>query len=189
MKGLLRSLADGINRLPEALPDEPMLVYGTGSRGKAVEAFLVDRGDDVPDFTEAATSDRDSWRQWRIRTRFDWTRSNAPADPAKIDEIVNNAADAGFNVILFQVRGAADAYYAPGLEPWAQRVTGGSYGQAPVPFWDPLAYFVQRAHARGLQLHAYINVYPVWDNCTNSPPMAAPPFSARSSSNLVCGSA
>lgn len=110
-------------------------------------------------------------------TRFDWTRSNAPADPARIDEIVNNAADAGFNVILFQVRGAADAYYAPGLEPWAQRVTGGSLGQAPAPFWDPLAYFVQRAHARGLQLHAYINVYPVWDNCTNSPPMAAPtPF-------------
>ena len=110
-------------------------------------------------------------------TRFDWTRSNAPAEPAKIDEIVDNAADAGFNAILFQVRGAADAYYAPGLEPWAQRVTGGTYGQAPFPFWDPLAYFVQRAHARGLQLHAYINVYPVWDNCTNTPPMVGPaPF-------------
>lgn len=110
-------------------------------------------------------------------TRFDWTRSNAPADPAKIDEIVNNAAGAGFNAILFQVRASADAYYAPGLEPWAQRVSGGAFGQAPSPFWDPLAYFVERAHARGLQLHAYINVYPAWDNCTNAPPMVAPtPF-------------
>lgn len=110
-------------------------------------------------------------------TRFDWTRATSPAEPAKIDEIVNNAADAGFNAILFQVRGSADAYYAPGLEPWAQRVSGGAYGQPPSPFWDPLAYFVQRAHARGLQLHAYINVYPVWDNCTNTPGMVSPtPF-------------
>lgn len=110
-------------------------------------------------------------------TRFDWTRSNAPAEPAKIDEIVNNAAAAGFNAILFQVRGSADAYYASGLEPWALRVSGQAFGQAPAPFWDPLAYFVQRAHARGLQLHAYVNVYPVWDNCTNPPPMTAPtPF-------------
>jgi uncharacterized lipoprotein YddW (UPF0748 family) len=107
-------------------------------------------------------------------TRFDWTRFNTPADPAKIDEIVANAADAGFNAIFFQVRGAADAYYAPGLEPWAQRVSGGAFGQPPSPFWDPLAYFVARAHARGLQLHAYLNVHPVWDNCANPPPMTSP---------------
>ncbi len=107
-------------------------------------------------------------------TRFDWTRFNTPADPAKIDEIVDNAADAGFNAIFFQVRGAADAYYTPGLEPWAQRVSGGAFGQPPVPYWDPLAYFITRAHARGLQLHAYVNVYPVWDNCTNPPPLTSP---------------
>jgi len=110
-------------------------------------------------------------------TRFDWTQFNTPASPARIDEIVNDAADAGFNAIFFQVRGAADAYYTPGLEPWAQRVSGGAFGQPPSPAWDPLATFVARAHARGLQLHAYVNVYPVWDNCTNPPPMTSPtPF-------------
>ena len=110
-------------------------------------------------------------------TRFDWTQFNTPASPARIDEIVNAAAGAGFNAIFFQVRGAADAYYTPGLEPWAQRVSGGAFGQPPSPAWDPLAYFVSRAHARGLQLHAYVNVYPVWDNCTNPPPMTSPtPF-------------
>jgi uncharacterized lipoprotein YddW (UPF0748 family) len=102
-------------------------------------------------------------------TRFDWTTGTEAADPAKIDEIVQNAADAGFNAIFFQVRGAADAYYQPGPEPWAARVSGGALGQAPVPFWDPLAYFVQKAHENGLQLHAYINVYPVWDNCQTPP--------------------
>ncbi|HUM69156.1 MAG TPA: hypothetical protein PLK31_09960, partial [Chloroflexota bacterium] len=43
-------------------------------------------------------------------TRFDWTDYVNPASPAKIDEIVNNAAYAGFNAIFFQVRGAGDAY-------------------------------------------------------------------------------
>jgi uncharacterized lipoprotein YddW (UPF0748 family) len=108
-------------------------------------------------------------------TRFDWTPGSAPADPAKIDEIVQNAASAGFNAIFFQVRGAADAYYQPGPEPWAWRVSGGALGQPPDPFWDPLAYFVQKAHENGIQLHAYINVYPVWDNCQSPPPATTPP--------------
>jgi len=105
-------------------------------------------------------------------TRFDWTVLNRPADPARIDQIVANAADAGFNAIFFQVRGTADAYYASGIEPWAQRVSGGVLGQAPSPFWDPLAYFIERAHARGLKLHAYVNVYPVGDvsGANNCPP-------------------
>lgn len=107
-------------------------------------------------------------------SRFDWTIYGQPASPAKIDEIVANAAYAGFNVIFFQVRGAADAYYAPGLEPWAQRVTGGQLGQAPNPWWDPLAHFVNAAHGRGIQLHAYLNVYPVWDSCVNPPPHTTP---------------
>jgi len=110
-------------------------------------------------------------------TRFDWTYWNYYGEPAQkpvIDRIVNDAARAGFNMILFQVRGVADAYYQPGPEPWAQRVSGSSLGTAPNPYWDPLAYFVQKAHAKGLQLHAYINVYPVWDNCSVAPPHTAP---------------
>ncbi|MCZ7667121.1 MAG: hypothetical protein M5U34_07815 [Chloroflexi bacterium] len=39
-------------------------------------------------------------------TRFDWTTWDG-AHPAKIDEIVQNTADAGFNVLFFQVRGEA----------------------------------------------------------------------------------
>jgi uncharacterized lipoprotein YddW (UPF0748 family) len=98
-------------------------------------------------------------------TRFDWTTSTG-ADPAKIDEIVNNAAYAGFNAILFQVRGEADAYYTPGLEPWAERLTG-TWGQN--PGWDPLASLIQKAHARGIQVHAYMNVYPVILGCSTGP--------------------
>ena len=100
-------------------------------------------------------------------TRYDWTAWNG-ADPNKIDEIVNNAALAGFNVILFQVRGEADAYYTPGLEPWARRVSG-TWGQPPDPYWDPLATMIQKAHAKGIQVHAYINTYPVILGCGDGP--------------------
>lgn len=110
-------------------------------------------------------------------SRYDWTVYGQPANPAKLDEIVQNAARAGFNVIFFQVRGTADAYYTPGLEPWAQRVSGVALSQPPNPRWDPLAYFVEKAHAVGIQVHAYINVYPVWDCGTPPDPNVTPtPF-------------
>lgn len=107
-------------------------------------------------------------------TRFDWTNFGQPADPNRIATIVNDAAAAGFNTIYFQVRGSADAFYTPGLEPWAQRVSGGVVGQAPNPLWDPLAHFVTLAHDAGIALHAYLNVYPVWDNCATAPPATVP---------------
>ncbi|GIK55410.1 MAG: family 10 glycosylhydrolase [Chloroflexi bacterium] len=109
-------------------------------------------------------------------TRFDWTNYINPANPAKIDEIVNNAAYAGFNAIFFQVRGAADAYYDSPLEPWAYRVSAQGLGVPPNPYWDPLAYMIERAHAQNIQVHAYLNVYPVWDNCTTPPSSGITPL-------------
>ncbi len=81
-----------------------------------------------------------------------------------VQTLVENAAGAGFNILLFQVRGAADAFYTPGLEPWAARLNGGTLGQH--PGWDPLQIAVEAAHAHDLELHAYVNVYPVWAGAT-----------------------
>lgn len=106
-------------------------------------------------------------------TRFDWTAWNG-AHPEKIDEIVQNATEAGFNVLFFQIRGEADAYYASNLEPWSKRISGyhGALGQPPSSEWDglgdPLEYMIEKAHESGLQVHAYINVYPV-TSCTTNP--------------------
>lgn len=100
-------------------------------------------------------------------TRFDWTAWNG-ADPARIDKIVADAAGAGFNTLFFQVRGAADAYYPSPLEPWARRASG-AHGQPPQPYWDPLAYLIEQAHTAGLQVHAYLNVYPT-AVCADMPP-------------------
>ncbi len=81
--------------------------------------------------------------------------------------LMEHAADAGFNMVLFQVRGTADAFYTPGLEPWAARLSGGTLGED--PGWDPLQTAIEAAHARGLELHAYLNVYPVWSGDTAPP--------------------
>lgn len=97
-------------------------------------------------------------------TRYDWTSLGAAAQPEKIDALVANIAGAGFNTIFFQVRGAGDAYYTPGLEPWASRLSAGTVTQTlgVDPGWDPLARMLDVAHAAGLEVHAYVNVYPAW---------------------------
>jgi len=89
-------------------------------------------------------------------TRWDYS------DSEDVQEIVDRAAYANFNIIFFQVRGVADAYYHSNYEPWAARLTGypGPLGQD--PGWDPLATAVELAHAAGLELHAWVNIYPVW---------------------------
>lgn len=105
-------------------------------------------------------------------SRFDWTSSVYGAEQEKIDEIVDNVSLAGFNIIYFQVRGTADAFYTPGLEPWSQRMTGNNLGDD--PGWDPLAQLIEKAHAQNIQVHAYINVYPVWLGCDAPPSNTTP---------------
>lgn len=106
-------------------------------------------------------------------TRWDWAVN---ATQGTIDAIVNDAATAGFNAILFQVRGAADAYYPSSIEPWGRLLRG---GLGVSPGFDPLARMISKAHERGIEVHAYINVYTVWDKCTleSKPPYVNPvPF-------------
>lgn len=95
-----------------------------------------------------------------------WTYSSA----ADVEAIMDNSAAAGFNAVYFQVRGNADAYYNSAYEPWASRLSG-TLGQD--PGWDPLAVAVERGHANGIQVHAYVNAFPFWAGST--PPTESTP--------------
>lgn len=77
---------------------------------------------------------------------------------AEADAIIQQAADWGMTAIFLQVRPAADALYASELTPWSSVLTG-KQGQAPDGGFDPLAYFVEQCHAKGLELHAWLNPY------------------------------
>lgn len=72
--------------------------------------------------------------------------------------ILDRSRELNLNAIVFQVRPAGDALYASDLEPWSAYLTGGQ-GKAPEPFYDPLAFAVEEAHARGLELHVWFNPY------------------------------
>jgi uncharacterized lipoprotein YddW (UPF0748 family) len=72
--------------------------------------------------------------------------------------ILDKAKELHLNAIVFQVRPHADALYKSDLEPWSYYLTG-QQGKAPDPFYDPLAFWVEQAHARGLELHAWFNPY------------------------------
>jgi len=90
---------------------------------------------------------------------IDWpSRTTLTADQqrAELDDILDRAAAGGFNAVFFHVRPASDAVYESAVEPWAALLTG---TQGTSPGYDPLAYAVNAAHARGLELHAWINPF------------------------------
>ena len=95
-----------------------------------------------------------------------WTYTSA----ADVEAILADVAAAGFNTVFFQVRGTFDAFYASTLEPWSDLLTG-TLGQD--PGWDPLAVAVEAGHTQGLEVHAYLNVFPLWRGST--PPAESTP--------------
>ncbi|MCD8357568.1 MAG: family 10 glycosylhydrolase [Clostridia bacterium] len=74
------------------------------------------------------------------------------------DHILDNIQANGGNTVYLQVRPAADSLYPSSLFPWSRYLTG-SCGTAPEHDFDPLEYWVQQAHARGLKLEAWVNPY------------------------------
>jgi uncharacterized lipoprotein YddW (UPF0748 family) len=97
-------------------------------------------------------------------TRWSWD------SPDEIDAMFADVAASGFNAVFFQVRGSFDAYYRSGVEPWAERLTG-TLGQD--PGWDPLQTAIDAGEAQGLQVHAYVNTFPLWSG-TEAPTASSP---------------
>ncbi|MEI9810180.1 MAG: family 10 glycosylhydrolase [Bacteroidota bacterium] len=63
-----------------------------------------------------------------------------------------------FNAAILQVRPQCDALYKSDLEPWSYFLTG-EQGKAPAPYYDPLEFWIEEAHNRGLELHVWLNPY------------------------------
>ena len=67
-------------------------------------------------------------------------------------------SETGINAVMFQVRPAADAFYASEFEPWSEWLTG-EQGKAPDPYYDPLEFYIEEAHKRDIEFHAWINPF------------------------------
>ena len=106
---------------------------------------------------------RDDFRAVWVATVYNLDYPNAAttdadALKAQADEILENCVDMGMNAVILQVRPSGDALYPSELFPWSKYLTGAS-GLAPEDNFDPLAYWVEKAHALGLELHAWINPF------------------------------
>ncbi len=92
---------------------------------------------------------------------IDWPNKAGETTDKQQQELLNlldQCKKEGINAVIFQVRPAADAFYAKSLEPWSKYLTG-RQGKAPSPFFDPLAFAITEAHKRGMELHAWFNPY------------------------------
>ncbi len=86
--------------------------------------------------------------------------TNAEELRRQADEILQGSADMGMNAVFLQVRPCADSLYPSEIFPWSVYLTG-SQDAAPSQSFDPLAYWVEKAHSLGLELHAWINPFRV----------------------------
>ena len=112
--------------------------------------------------------------------------SSAQAFSADIAAMFDNIADLGATVVLAQVRPFGDALYPSDYYPFSHLCTG-TQGQG--PGFDPLALLVQAAHARGLQLEAWINPYRLQSGsmpllCAQSPALLHPEWTKTTSTGL-----
>ena len=83
-------------------------------------------------------------------TRWDY---NSAED---VRTIFANAAEGGFDTVLFQVRGNATVFYPSNLEPWAEEFDHRH------PGFDPLAIACEEAGRHHLSIHAWVNAIPGW---------------------------
>ncbi len=106
---------------------------------------------------QAARRDDDTQVRALWVTRWDYKTQG------DVRKIMKNCAAMRFNVVLFQVRGNGTVFYPSQIEPWAWELTGeGLETTGKDPGWDPLKVAIKEAHRRGLELHAYVNVFPAW---------------------------
>ena len=70
--------------------------------------------------------------------------------------LLDLAVQLKLNAIIFQVRPHCDAFYNSPFEPWSYYLQG---RQGVGPGYDPLQFWIQEAHKRGLELHAWFNPY------------------------------
>ncbi|GAA1041206.1 glycoside hydrolase family 10 protein [Virgisporangium ochraceum] len=133
--------------------------------GVAVAAvMLVTTGSVAPvppaPVVDGPSADGASTGQWRSF----WVDSFHPGiyTPAEVDTLVADARAANVNALIVQAGRWADCYCNRSTFPRTHAPV------APPPY-DPLEYVIRKAHAAGIELHAWVNTTPVW-NTTAPPP-------------------
>src|SRR5262245_27256390 len=93
--------------------------------------------------------------------------------------VVNNAQIAKANAIIAQVRRRGDSWYLDSLEPLPDFISI-------APGFDPLRDLITEAHARGIEVHAFVIIGAVWNKDPTFAPTATqgPPTNPNHIFNL-----
>ncbi|TNE92439.1 MAG: hypothetical protein EP330_01935 [Deltaproteobacteria bacterium] len=140
----------------------PLLAFVACQRGVVRTPELEDDSEDPAPTVELVDVTwprelRGAWVATVWNINFPSARGlSVEAQQAELDAIVAAADDAHLNALFFQVRPEGDALYASQHEPWSHVLTG-TQGQD--PGYDPLAYLVDAAHGRNIEVHAWLNPY------------------------------
>jgi len=94
---------------------------------------------------------------------------NTEAQQAEMIWILDSLQAIGVNAVIFQVRPTADALYKSQYEPISHWLTGkqGSWDNSQSTIhnsqlpYDPLDFTINEAHARGMEVHVWLNPYRV----------------------------
>lgn len=113
-----------------------------------------------------------NYRQVESELRAIWFSTVANIDIAKMQPgesgmqlykdvlrlMFDNVKAANMNAVFFQIRPMNDAWYESELAPWSRYITG---KEGVDPGFDVLAFAIEEAHARGIELHGWLNPYRV----------------------------
>lgn len=109
---------------------------------------------------------------------IDWPKTKATdattrnQQKKELTDIFDKMVAGNMNAVCMQVRSLCDAMYQSSYEPWSVALTG---TRGKDPGYDPLAFAIEEAHKRGLELHVWVNPFrastgdlantdPVWKN-------------------------
>ena len=97
---------------------------------------------------------------------------------ALVRKILDNHQAANMNAVLWQVRQSGTAYYPSSFEPW------GYYAGYKDPGYDHFAYAVEEAHKRGMEIHAWFNVFSASSTYPGTPAAEHPEWICRDQSGI-----
>lgn len=83
-----------------------------------------------------------------------WVVRHSITTPQKVRKLVKFASANGYTDLFIQVRGRGDAYYNSRIVPRSSLLPRGDY--------DPLQDIIPLAHAQGIRIHAWVNMYLSW---------------------------
>ena len=112
---------------------------------------------------------------------IDWPKTKATdattrnQQKKELTDIFDKMVAGNMNAVCMQVRSLCDAMYQSSYEPWSVALTG---TRGKDPGYDPLAFAIEEAHKRGLELHVWVNPFrastgdlantdPVWKNASD----------------------